>query len=155
MDFCPSSQSPRKLSVRTVNVPGRSMLAMAWTLKTGVVLRSLHFRVWPPGACLDRSCRRGLTRRVFPASRRGKAMSMSKRSMIVTSNASSTATASSRDEKVGVQVAVVLGEPPVPAPCIAGGLGKVFRRGCFFFKLEEDITWYIEDARPRQHGDDD
>ena len=59
------------------------------------------------------------------------------------------------DDKVGVPNAVVLGEPPVPARCIAGGLGKVFRRGCFFFKLEEDITWYIEDARPRQHGDDD
>ena len=50
------------------------------------------------------------------------------------------------DDKVGVPIAVVLGEPPVPARCSAGGLGKVFRRGCFFFKLEEDTTWYIEDA---------
>ena len=80
---------------------------------------------------------------------------MSKRSMIVTSNASSTATASSRDEKVGVQVAVVLGEPPVPAPCSAVGLGKVFRRGRFYVNLEEVMRGYVEDARPRQHGDDD
>ena len=59
------------------------------------------------------------------------------------------------DEKVGVQVAVVLGEPPVPAPCSAGGLGRVFRRGRFFVKLEEDTTWYVEDARRRPLGVDD
>ena len=59
------------------------------------------------------------------------------------------------DEKVGVQIAVVLGEPPVPAPCSAGGLGRVFRRGSFFVKLEEDTTWYVEDARRRPLGVDD
>ena len=59
------------------------------------------------------------------------------------------------DDKVGVPNAVVLGEPPVPARCIAGGLAKVFRRGCFFHKLEEDSTWYVEDARRRPLGVDD
>ena len=80
---------------------------------------------------------------------------MSSRSMIVTSNASSTATASLSREFQSVQVAVVLGEPPVPAPCSAGGLEKVFRRGRFYVKLEEVMRGYVEDARPRQHGDDD